>query len=270
MAPGEKAPPWLRPFGDDYRLIDLDSRPAAEAAGQVRCLERALDLHPGDAVLDIACATGRHSVLLAKHGYRVTGLDMNKDYLGVAEARAAAAGAPIRTVPGDMRLLSQLFTADFDAAFIMYSSFGYFPVHSDNVKVIAGVRDALKPGGRFLLDVINRDWFVRNYRSSDYVQPGDCFITRDFQVTGEQVLLHENVFRPAESVMSWSVLTADSDPLFTVTYRMYSVHEIMAIMAEAGLRVSHVLGGYDAEPFSLLSERILCVATRDDVIRPAG
>jgi hypothetical protein len=34
--------------------------------------------------------------------------------------------------------------------------------------------------------------------------------------------------------------------------------------------VSHVLGGYDAEPFSLLSERILCVATRDDVIRPAG
>jgi SAM-dependent methyltransferase len=260
---GDELPPWLRPFGDDYRVLDLDSRPAEEAAGQVRCIEQELKLLGGEAVLDIACATGRHAVLLARNGYRVTALDLNSGYLTLAEARAAAAGVRIETVPGDMRQLPQLFTRSFDAAVIMYSSFGYFPDHSDNVSVIRGVREILRPGGRFLLDVINRDWFIRNYRPSDYVRDGDQFITRDFQVMDQRVLLHENVFRPDESIMSWSVLTEESpEPLFTVTYRMYSVHEIIGIMEESGLRIDRIVGGYDGTPFSLFSERILCVAVR--------
>lgn len=263
MQSDDEIPSWLRPFGDDYRVLDLDSRPADEAVRQVRCIEQALDLRPGKTVLDIACATGRHSLLLARNGCQVTGLDINSDYLAQAETRAAAAGVKIRTVAGDMRLLPRLFPEKFDAAFIMYSSFGYFPAHDDNVEVVKGVREVLEPGGRFLLDVINRDWFIRNYRPSDYVLHEDQFITRDFQVTDQQVLLHENVFRPAQSIMSWSVLTTTSpDPLFTVTYRMYSVHEIIDIIGQSGLRVDRIMGGYDAEPFSLLSRRIICVAIR--------
>lgn len=78
-------------------------------------------------MLDIACATGRHAVQLAQCGYRVTGLDLNKNYLALAENRAAEAGTAIETVAEDMRELPRLGRTRFDAAVIMYSSFGYFP-----------------------------------------------------------------------------------------------------------------------------------------------
>src|SRR6185437_10820300 len=126
--------PWLAPFGDAYRILDLDSRPEDEARLQSGCIEAALDLRRGDEVLDIACATGRHAVELAKRGYRVTGLDLNKNYLAVAEKRAAQAGTTIETVSQDMRELPRLGLARFDAAVIMYSSFGYFPDHADNLR----------------------------------------------------------------------------------------------------------------------------------------
>lgn len=197
-------------------------------------------------MLDIACATGRHAVQLAQCGYRVTGLDLNKNYLALAENRAAEAGTAIETVAEDMRELPRLGRARFDAAVIMYSSFGYFPDHADNLRVIKGVAHVLKPGGRFLLDVINRDWFVRNYWPSDYALGEGCFVTRDFQEANGQVLLHENVFRPFASTLSWSVssapATASPGPgytgtgtSFTLTYRMYSVHEVTAMIDAAGL-----------------------------------
>lgn len=263
--------PWLAPFGTAYRILDLDSRPEEEALLQAGCIEAALDLRRGDEVLDIACATGRHAVQLAKRGYRVTGLDLNKDYLAQAENRAVQARTAIETVAEDMRELPRLGQARFDAAVIMYSSFGYFPDHADNLRVIEGVAHVLKPGGRFLLDVINRDWFVRNYWPSDYAPGDDYFVTRDFQETNGQVLLHENVFRPLASTLSWSVSSApaaadaectETGISFTLTYRMYSVHEVAAMIDAAGLRLTAVFGDYERSPFALTSPRILCAAAR--------
>lgn len=139
--------------------------------------------------------------------------------------------------------------------------------------MIKGVAHVLKPGGRFLLDVINRDWFVRNYWPSDYALGEGCFVTRDFQEANGQVLLHENVFRPFASTLSWSVssapATASPGPgvprtgtSFTLTYRMYSVHEVTAMIDAAGLGVTAVFGDYERNPFALTSPRILCAAAR--------
>jgi SAM-dependent methyltransferase len=263
MGSDHSVPPWLRAFQDDYRVLDLDSRSEDETSRHVRCIEDALAMRPGADVLDIACATGRHAVALATKGHHVTGIDLNEDYLELADERAAAAGTHVDWVPQDMRELERLGPERFDAAVIMYSSFGYFAGYEDNLRVLQGVRQVLRPDGRLLLDIINRDWFLRNYYPSDYVTQDGVFVTRDFQTDGDQTYLHENVFEPLESRLSWSVRnTRDPEPVFTVDYRMYSVHEIAGIIAAAGLRLERTIGGYDGHPFSMLSPRILCVAAR--------
>jgi hypothetical protein len=98
-------------------------------------------------------------------------------------------------------------------------------------------------------------------------------VTRDFQEANGQVLLHENVFRPFASTLSWSVssapATASPGPgntgtgtSFTLTYRMYSVHEVAAMIDAAGLSVTAVFGDYERNPFALTSPRIFCAAAR--------
>ena len=36
-----------------------------------------MNLAPGSAILDMGCGTGRHSVELARRGYRMTGVDLS-------------------------------------------------------------------------------------------------------------------------------------------------------------------------------------------------
>ncbi|MCH7682010.1 SAM-dependent methyltransferase, partial [candidate division KSB1 bacterium] len=49
---------------------------------------------------------------------------------------------------------------------IMWMSFGYFE-DSEERLVLKKVFDALKPGGRFLMELLNRDFLIRNFAARD-------------------------------------------------------------------------------------------------------
>jgi len=55
-----------------------------------------LPLLPSGPALDIACGTGRHTLLLAGRGQHVTAVDFSSVALDILEVRAHAMGAPIR------------------------------------------------------------------------------------------------------------------------------------------------------------------------------
>ena len=89
---------------------------------EVDFLEKALAPHPGASLLDIPCGSGRHSVELARRGYRMTGLDLSADFLKAARARAAEAQAQVDLRHGDMRNPG-LAAATLDGAFCFGNSF---------------------------------------------------------------------------------------------------------------------------------------------------
>ena len=60
-------------------------------------------------VLDLACGVGRHSLIFASRGFRVTGLDYSEPYLREARRAARRAGAQIRFIRGDMKNLRPHF-----------------------------------------------------------------------------------------------------------------------------------------------------------------
>ena len=49
----------------------------------------------------------------------------------------------------------------FDAAVIMWQSFGFFDSVTDDL-VLAAIREVLRPGGRLVLDLFHRTFFERN------------------------------------------------------------------------------------------------------------
>ena len=153
-------------FADDYLNIYSHIFTAERSAQEVSFAERILKLTPGARVLDLCSGQGRHSVPLAQQGYRVTALDLSPAYLRLAERAAEAHKVTLDTIAADMRSIP--FAGRFDAVINMYSSFGYLESESDDLRVLESVAAALKPGGRFFLDMLNREWAVANYIQNDW------------------------------------------------------------------------------------------------------
>jgi trans-aconitate methyltransferase len=97
-------------------------------------------LHPraGQRILDLGCGDGTLALALAQAGASVLGVDSSPEFIAAARAR----GVDARVMDAE----HLAFTAEFDAVF----SNAALHWMRDADAVIAGVRCALKPGGRFV------------------------------------------------------------------------------------------------------------------------
>src|SRR5262249_12669661 len=157
--------PWYHEFfGEDYLRIYAHTLAPERTAQEVEGIVRLLALPPGSSILDLCCGHGRHSIPLAQRGYQVTGQDLSEFFLQRAQVDAQVEGVSVRWVRGDMREIP--FANEFDAVINIFTAFGYFESEAEDQKVLRQVHRALKPGGRFLLELKHREDVMRHYRPS--------------------------------------------------------------------------------------------------------
>jgi SAM-dependent methyltransferase len=215
-------------------------------------LFRCLGLQAGDAVLDVACGTGRHAIELAERGVDVTGIDFNARTLEVARSRAAASDVAVEWVKQDMRCLR--FRDQFDAAYCFWTSFGYFEDENHDLVVAKRVAEALKPGGRFLIDIAAIETILpifEGHRSHWLDDDETCQLIEDvrFDCASGRVEADWTFVEGGQSCTSHSSI------------RLYSYRELCELLREAGFRR---FAGYDTrtgEPFALGSKRLALVAS---------
>jgi SAM-dependent methyltransferase len=126
----------------------------AAAQGQVTHLLALAGVSAG-AVLDLCCGPGRHAVEFARRGFTVTGVDRSRYLLERARERAEAAGTKVEWVLGDMREFQR--PSAFDLACNLFTSFGYFVREEDNLLVLRNVRESLRDGGTFVMDMVGKE-----------------------------------------------------------------------------------------------------------------
>lgn len=239
-------------FDDDYLRIYRPQLSPEVTGAEVDFIESALALPAGAEVLDLACGFGRHAIGMNLRGHRVTGVDFNPRYLEIAAEEARAAGATVRWTPGDMRALP--FEGAFDAVYSYFTSFGYFS-DAENARVIAGVAKALRPGGRFLLDMMNRDWLLTHPQQRVWNQRADGSLLmeelsldlRTSRVTSRQIHI---------ATEGGARLTKEYD------LRAYTCAELTALFERHGLAVREVWGGPDRSDYSTESRRLILLAER--------
>ena len=113
----------------------------------------------GKKVLDIGCATGELSFQLAKNGAQVTGIDLNEDLLD--KAKTGKAHPKITFRKGDMlKLKSDFQNKTFDTVLCFGNTLVHLPASGLILKMMKGVYDVLKPGGVFLLQILNYDYIL--------------------------------------------------------------------------------------------------------------
>ena len=240
-------------FDDDYLKIYEPMLTPERTRLEADFLERELGLARAGRVLDLACGVGRHAVEMARRGYHVTGVDINARYLAIAARAAAAAGVEASWLRADMRALD--FAGAFDAAYSYFTSFGYYS-DDENERVLENVARALVPGGRFLLDVMNRDYLLTHPNQRTWHQREDGAL-----------LMEENGLDLATSrVTSRQILIAPgAGAHVTKEYdlRAYTCAELTVLLRRWGLRVTRVLGGPDGSEYSTESRRLALVAARE-------
>jgi SAM-dependent methyltransferase len=101
-------------------------------------------------ILDLGCGTGGHALILAKRGYKVTGVDRSDPMLAIAKKKANKAGFKIDFIQGDLTSLK--LDRKFDAVISMFAVMSYLIANSDLAAVCKLAKDSLKNGGLFLFD----------------------------------------------------------------------------------------------------------------------
>ncbi len=244
---------WYREFFDDLYLRVYQPMEAPERVrSEVDFIVNALQLPKGAQVLDLCCGQGRHSLELARRGYQVVGVDLSEALLYVARQRAEREHLPVSFVQCDMREID--FVAEFDAVINMFTSFGYFESEAEDELVLAKIAQALKPKGKVLLDVINRDWLVREFQAREWHAADEGWL-----------VLEERSFDPLNSRVEtlWVCVARDG-----VRYerrsslRLYTAAELRMMMERVGLQVKMLFGDYDGSAYSLNSPRLIVLAEK--------
>lgn len=228
-------------FRYDYLRVYLH-RNDEEARRQVDFLVGRLDVPPSCEVLDLGCGDGRHSLELTRRGFRVTGLDLSEELLERARRRTADEGLDVTFIQGDMR--DPPAVRAFDLVVNFFTSFGYFREDDENARVLEAISRALRPGGRFLMDYLNRDYVISTLVPSDRRTVEGMEVEQRRWITG-------NPSEPDSHVRINKQVRIREDGAersYDESVRMYSLQELEALMERAGLKVTQTYGDFDGRP----------------------
>jgi SAM-dependent methyltransferase len=220
---------WEDLFNDDY-LRTMEKVTDAQIDREVDFIETSLGLERGGTMLDLACGTGRQAIELARRGYEVVAFDLSLQMLARAGDEAQERDVKLNFVQGDMRDMT--FEAQFDGVYCWNTAFGYFD-EEKNAHVVDRVHRALKTGGLFLLDVVNRDFILRQSPSLAWFE-GDGCVCMD-EMTVDFITSRMKVKR---TLMMDDGRTRETE----YSLRIYSLHELGKILHEHGFKVTEVSG----------------------------
>jgi SAM-dependent methyltransferase len=242
---------WEELFNEDY----MRATPPLSARAlqkEVDFIDDSLAMEKGARLLDLACGTGRHAVELAKRGYDVVGLDSSEAMLELARQGAQRTESGVAFNLGDMRELG--YEEQFDGVYCWDTSFGYFD-DERNAQVVTGVWKALRMGGQFLLDVVNRDYIVRQAPSVAWFEGDRCICMDE---------MHMDNITSRMRVKRTMILEEGRTREIEYSIRVFSLHELGRMLHEHGFRVAEVSGRI-ATPgvfFGAESPRVLILAEK--------
>lgn len=220
-----------------------------DTRAEVTSLLRRLRLRPGARILDVPCGFGRHAVELARRGFRVTGIDISPALIAQARQAATTNRVEVEFCRGDMRRLA--YRRRFDAVLNLFTSFGYFGDAGD-LKLLKKFHQALRPGGWLALHLINRDWVLRNFEAAGG------------QRMGGYLVAEKRTFDFDTSVLTcaWTARRGRRRWRGTTRLRLYSCHELLRMMTQAGFSGIRSFPGRRTAPARLDSRWLILLGHR--------
>ncbi len=245
--------PWYKSFfGEDYLQIYEPVLTPERTQREVDGIVSLLALQHGSSILDLCCGHGRHAIPLAQRGYKVTGQDLSQVFLREAEKEAQAENVHVHWLHSDMRNIP--FEKEFDAVINIFTAFGYLEDQSEDQRVLEQVCKALKPGGLFLLEILHREGLVRHYEShmiEHYPEGLIVLEERNFQLLTSR-----------NEVKITMVYPDGQRREYGYAHRVYTLTELVQMLAVAGLQVKTYFGAWDGSELTIDSFRLILLSQK--------
>ncbi|HOE63023.1 MAG TPA: methyltransferase domain-containing protein [Candidatus Sumerlaeota bacterium] len=197
---------WRRVFNAYYLKTDGDVvEDESITKDEVSQFIQVLGTPPQDAmILDLCCGQGRHTLELARRGYKnVHGVDRSHYLIQKAKTRARKEGLSAKFREGDARKID--FPADtFDFILILGNSFGYFDTTADDLRVLKEVFRILKPWGKILIDVTDGTYIKSTYDPRSWEWIGDKYFVcreRSLSLDNQRLISREIITHVEKGVL---------------------------------------------------------------------
>lgn len=232
-------------FGTRYYSLLYGHRDESDARSWVDAIVRHGGLQAGQRMLDMGCGRGRHAYGFTQHGLHVTGVDISE--ASIVEARKRAPGADF--LVHDMRV--PLFTAEMDVVVCLFTSLGYSDDREDDRKAVRAAAQALKPGGLFVLDLLNGCTVREGLVEEERIAEGGVDFALKRRLEGD-VLVKEIFVKDGTEECS-----------FMERVHAWRVEEVKDLVLAAGLTLVELTDGPEPKPFVPgTSQRIVAWARR--------
>ncbi len=238
-------------FWETYTNVMFSEERIERTRGQVNALISLLNIKPNDAILDLCCGIGRHSLELARRGFKVTGVDRTQHYLEIARTQAEEEELDVNFIEADMREFQT--ESSYDVILSMFTSFGYFEDPQDQFRVLRCMYTSLKPGGRVLLDLLGKEKLARTFRERDWHRTEAGFKLEERRISRDWSWLES----------SWILITNEGKVNeWNVSHWIYSAAEMKKMLKSAGFSEHEVYGSLTGTPYDHEANRLVIIGRK--------
>jgi len=240
-------PTWFETFFDGLALDMWRSAVTPEQTErEAEFLFDALQLRAGMRALDVPCGNGRHAIVLARRGVRMTGVDISAVFLDEARRN----GPYIEFIHADMRCLP---AGPFDGVYCWGNSFGYFD-RDGCEQFVCAVSRALKPGGRFVLESgMIAESILPTFQPERRLRLGDL----DFHSRTSYDALDSRMD------ITYTFTRGDRREVKPIHQWVHSAAELRRMLVRNGLELIEAFGDLDRSTYALGSPRFIGIAVRE-------
>lgn len=252
-------PEWWKTLFDEVYLI-TDARSVCDEAltsREVDMLEELLRLDKSLPVVDLCGGHARHAIELCRRGFTdVTVVDYSEYLIELGRNRARSDGVELTFVQADARDTG-LPRYRYAAAIVMANSFGYFCDMEDDRKFLMEAHQLLSPGGTILLDLVDRDYILENFKPVSWHEADeDVVVCRNRSLVDDVAVSREMVLSKKDGLIR--------DETYCV--RLYSEQRISELLQSTGFSTPSIHNSFSCHrrpgDYGFLNNRMIVTAKR--------
>ena len=241
---------WFEDWFNSKEYLDVyQHRNESDAKLLFELIIKNIEISAKGKVLDLACGPGRHSILFARKGFDVTGIDLSDNLLRVAESSARKEKLDIQFIKSDIRKVE--LTDKFDLVVNLFTSFGFFETDEDNFSIFRTASDLLKPSGYFVFDFLNSTFLKNNLISESSEDKHHEKIIQKRRIEGNRVI--KDIIIQHNGMIK----------TFYESVKLYRCGELHKAIIENGLAIKKTFGDFTGSDFNeATSPRIIIIAQK--------